>query len=123
MYVCAYMHSCVIQVTCIHTYVHTYMQTDIHSRHSDTHAYIQTYRHRDTDIYIYMYIAIVHIYVYTHYVVHILIVCVCVWVCWALEYHTLILFSSRNHYEIKVYIFLPVTLKAKSICLLVYFLL
>ena len=26
---------------------------------------------------------------------------------WALEYHTLILFSTRNHYEIKVYTFSP----------------
>ena len=26
---------------------------------------------------------------------------------WALEYHTLILFSKRNHYEIKVYTFSP----------------
>ena len=29
------------------------------------------------------------------------------WVKWALEYHTLILFSKRNHYEIKVYTSFP----------------
>ena len=31
---------------------------------------------------------------------------------WALEYHTLILFSKRNHYEIKVYTFFPWLLKS-----------
>ena len=30
---------------------------------------------------------------------------------WALEYHTLMLFSKRNHYELKVYTFSPWLLK------------
>ena len=34
-------------------------------------------------------------------------------VTWALEYHTLILFSQRNPYEIKVYTFFPGYLKAQ----------